>query len=75
MAAMAQTVRELVESRARAAREAARSLALASARSKSDALLQMARGLEEKADAIRKANRVDLERARARATRAPSWTA
>ena len=61
---MAPTIRELVESRARAAREAARSLALASARTKSDALLQMARGLEEKADAIRRANRVDLERAR-----------
>jgi glutamate-5-semialdehyde dehydrogenase len=64
MAAMAPTIRELVESRARAAREAARALALASARTKSDALLQMARGLEEKADAIRQANRVDLERAR-----------
>jgi glutamate-5-semialdehyde dehydrogenase len=64
MAPMAPTIRELVESRARAAREAARALALASARTKSDALLQMARGLEEKADAIRRANRVDLERAR-----------
>ena len=47
MAAMAPTVRELVESRARAAHEAARALALASARSKCDALLPMARGLEE----------------------------
>ena len=64
MAPMAPTIRELVESRARAAREAARALALASARTKSDALLQMARGLEEKADAIRRANRMYLERAR-----------
>jgi glutamate-5-semialdehyde dehydrogenase len=57
-------VRELVETRARAAREAARSLALASARVKSEALLAMARGVEEKARAILEANRVDLERAR-----------
>ena len=42
-------MRELVETRARAAREAARALGLASARVKSDALLAMARGLEEKA--------------------------
>jgi glutamate-5-semialdehyde dehydrogenase len=57
-------VRELVETRARAAREAARSLALASARVKTDALLAMARGLEEKAPAVLEANRTDLERAR-----------
>jgi glutamate-5-semialdehyde dehydrogenase len=57
-------VRELVETRARAARDAARSLALATARVKSDALLAMARGLEEKAPAILEANRADLERAR-----------
>jgi glutamate-5-semialdehyde dehydrogenase len=57
-------VRELVETRARAAREAARILALASARVKSDALLAMARGLEEKAAAVLEANRADLERAR-----------
>jgi glutamate-5-semialdehyde dehydrogenase len=57
-------VRELVETRARAAREAARSLALANARVKSEALLTMARGLEEKAPAIIEANRADLERAR-----------
>jgi glutamate-5-semialdehyde dehydrogenase len=57
-------VRELVETRARAAHAAARSLALASARVKSDALLAMARGLEEKAPAILEANRADLERAR-----------
>ena len=57
-------MRELVETRARAARDAARSLALASARVKSEALLAMARGLEEKAPAILDANRGDLERAR-----------
>jgi glutamate-5-semialdehyde dehydrogenase len=57
-------VRELVETRARAAREAARVLALADARVKSEALLGMARGLEEKAGAILEANRADLERAR-----------
>jgi glutamate-5-semialdehyde dehydrogenase len=57
-------VRELVETRARAARDAARSLALASARVKSEALLAMARGIEEKAPAILEANRADLERAR-----------
>src|SRR5262249_6972150 len=44
--------------------EAARSLGLASARVKSDALLAMARGLEEKAPAVLEANRADLERAR-----------
>ncbi len=64
MAPMAATIRELVEARARAAREAARSLALASARIKSEALSQMARGLQEKAAAILRANRDDLERAR-----------
>ena len=57
-------MRELVETRARAAREAARALGLASARVKSDALLAMARGLEEKAPAVLDANRADLERAR-----------
>jgi glutamate-5-semialdehyde dehydrogenase len=57
-------VRELVQTRARAAREAARALGLAGARVKSDALLAMARGLEEKAPAVLDANRADLERAR-----------
>jgi len=57
-------VRELVETRARTAREAARSLGLASARVKSDALLAMARGLEEKTPAVLEANRADLDRAR-----------
>ncbi len=57
-------MRELVETRARAARDAARSLALANTRVKSEALLAMARGLEEKAPAVLEANRADLERAR-----------
>jgi glutamate-5-semialdehyde dehydrogenase len=57
-------VRELVETRARAAREAARSLGLAGARVKGEALHAMARGLEEKAPAVLEANRADLERAR-----------
>jgi glutamate-5-semialdehyde dehydrogenase len=57
-------IRTLIESKARAAREAARSLALCGSRSKNEALLQMARGLEEKTAAILDANRADLERAR-----------
>src|SRR6516225_2532502 len=57
-------VRELVETRARAAREASRPLARATARVKQDALLQMARGVEEKMAAVLEANRADLERAR-----------
>jgi glutamate-5-semialdehyde dehydrogenase len=57
-------LRTLVEGKARAAREAARALALCGSRTKNDALLQMARGLEEKTPAILDANRADLERAR-----------
>ncbi len=57
-------VRELVEGRARAAREAARVLAVAGSRVKNEALAQMARGLEEKTAAVLEANRADLERAR-----------
>ncbi len=57
-------VRGLVEAKARAAREAARTLALCPTRVKNDALAQMARGLEEKAAALIEANRADLERAR-----------
>jgi glutamate-5-semialdehyde dehydrogenase len=57
-------IRELVEQRARAARDAARVLATASSRTKAEALLQMARGVEEKAGLILEANRADLERAR-----------
>ena len=54
-----------VEAKARAAKEAARTLALAPTRAKNEALAQMARGLEERAAAILDANRHDLERARA----------
>ena len=54
-----------VEMKARAAKEASRVLALASTRTKNEALAQMARGLEERTAAILDANRHDLERARA----------
>jgi glutamate-5-semialdehyde dehydrogenase len=53
-----------VEAKARAAKDAARVLALAPTRAKNEALAQMARGLEERAAAILDANRHDLERAR-----------
>jgi glutamate-5-semialdehyde dehydrogenase len=53
-----------VETKARAAKTAARALALASTRVKNEALHQMARGLDEKAAAVLDANRSDLERAR-----------
>jgi glutamate-5-semialdehyde dehydrogenase len=58
-------VTTLVLNKARAARAAARSLALCSTRTKNEALLQMARGLEEKTPAILEANRADLDRTRA----------
>jgi glutamate-5-semialdehyde dehydrogenase len=58
-------VTQLVETKARAARGAARALALCATRTKNEALLQMARGLEEKTAAILEANRADLERPRA----------
>ena len=54
-----------VEAKARAAKDAARLLALAPTRTKNEALSQMARGLEEKVGAVLDANRSDLERARA----------
>ena len=57
-------IREMVEAKARAAKEAARALALCSSKLKNDALSQMARGLEEKGAMILEANRADLERAR-----------
>ncbi|HEX6774422.1 MAG TPA: glutamate-5-semialdehyde dehydrogenase [Methylomirabilota bacterium] len=53
-----------VTGKARAAKEATRALALASTRSKNDALQQMARGLEEKTGLVLDANRSDLARAR-----------
>ncbi len=60
------TIQDLVEAKARAAREAAPALALCSTRVKNEALLAMARSLEEKTAQILEANRADLERARAR---------
>ena len=51
-----------VTAKARAAKEAARALALASTRAKNEALLQMARGIEEKTAPVLEANRADLER-------------
>jgi glutamate-5-semialdehyde dehydrogenase len=59
------SLRELVESKARAARRAADALALCSTRVKDEALTQMARALEEKSAALLEANCGDLERARA----------
>ncbi len=59
-------IREMVEAKARAAREAARTLALCSSKLRNDALSQMARGLEEKGAMILEANRADLDRARGR---------
>src|SRR5438128_10043934 len=57
-------VRQLVESKARAARAAAHALAVCGTRVKDEALAQMARALEEKSAALLEANRADLERAR-----------
>src|SRR6059036_659130 len=67
---MAMDARTLVETRVRAARAAARALALCPTRTKNEALTQMARGLVEKAEALLEANRADLERARGRVTKA-----
>ena len=53
-----------VEGKAKAAKAAARLLALAPTRTKNEALGQMARGLEEKAATVLEANRADLERVR-----------
>jgi glutamate-5-semialdehyde dehydrogenase len=52
-----------VEGKARAAREAASVLALTPTAVKDEALREMARGLEERADALVEANRGDLARA------------
>jgi glutamate-5-semialdehyde dehydrogenase len=57
-------LRAQIETKARAAKEAARLLALAPTRTKNEALAQMARGLEEKVATVVEANRADLERAR-----------
>ncbi|MBI2159016.1 MAG: glutamate-5-semialdehyde dehydrogenase [Candidatus Rokubacteria bacterium] len=59
-------VRSLVEAKARAARVAARALALCPTKAKNDALAQMAHGLVEKTEALLEANRADVERARSR---------
>ena len=57
-------VKALVTAKARAARAAAMTLALAPTRTKNEALTQMARALEEKTAPLLEANRADLERAR-----------
>src|SRR5258705_1379868 len=67
---MAMDARTLIETRVRAARAAARALALCPTRTKNEALTQMARGLVEKAEALLEANRADLDRARSRVTKA-----
>ena len=59
-------VRALVDGKARAARAAAHALALSPTRARNEALVQMARGLVEKSEALLEANRADLERARGR---------
>src|SRR5947208_15714639 len=59
-------VRDLVQAKARAARDAARALALCSTKIKNDALVQMAHGLVEQAGSLLEANRADVERARGR---------
>ncbi len=63
---MTMDVRELVKAKARAARDAARALALCPTKLKNDALGQMAHGLIEKTAALLEANRADVERARSR---------
>ena len=63
---MVMDVRSLVETKARAARDAARALALCPTKAKNDALAQMAHGLVEKTQALLEANRADVERARSR---------
>lgn len=57
-------IQALVESKARAARTAASVLALTPTKVKNEALLQMARGLEEKAAPLIDTNRADVDRAR-----------
>src|SRR2546427_11988418 len=63
---MAMDARALIEIRARAARGAARALALCPTKTKNDALMQMARGLVEKTETLLEANRGALGRARGR---------
>src|SRR2546428_2088374 len=59
-------VRDLVQAKARAARDAARALALCPTKIKNDALVQMAHGLVEKAGSLLEANRAAVERAQGR---------
>jgi glutamate-5-semialdehyde dehydrogenase len=59
------SIRELVEGKGRAARAAASVLALTPTKVKNEALIEMARGLEEKVAPLIEANRADVERARA----------
>src|SRR5436305_6438528 len=63
---MAIDVRALVEAKARAARDAARALALCPTKIKNDALVLMAGGLVEKTAALLEAKRDDVKRARNR---------
>src|SRR5437667_12797944 len=63
---MTMDVRELVKAKARAARDAARTLALCPTKLKNDALGQMPHGLIEETAALLEANRADVERARSR---------
>src|SRR5262252_5541403 len=60
----------LIETRARAARAAARAMALCPTKTKNEALQQMVRGLIEKSQVLLEANRADVERARGRVTKA-----
>jgi glutamate-5-semialdehyde dehydrogenase len=67
---MAMDPKALIETRARAARAAARAMALCPTKTKNEALRQMARGLVEKSQVLLEANRADVERARGRVTKA-----
>jgi len=67
---MAMDPKALIETRARAARAAARAMALCPTKTKNEALQQMARGLVEKSQVLLEANRADVERARGRVTKA-----
>ncbi len=60
----------LIESRARAARAAARAMGLCPTKTKNEALQQMAGGLVEKSQVLLEANRADVERARGRVSKA-----
>src|SRR6059036_1375815 len=60
----------LIQSRARAARAAARAMALCPTKTKNEALQQMAGGLVEKSQVLLEANRADVERARDRVSKA-----